>query len=36
MEFEIFALVGFGFAMAIAFYAGRRTRILPFIKPDNE
>ncbi len=33
--YEIGAIIGFGMAMAIGFFAGRRTRLLPFIKPDN-
>ena len=34
--YEISIVIGFGFAAAIGFFAGRRTKLLPFIEPDNQ
>ena len=34
--YEISIVIGFGLAMWIGFFAGRRTKLLPFIKPDNQ
>lgn len=36
MDSYVFGLiVGNFMALAIGFFAGRKTRLLPFVKPDN-